>query len=94
MKSISFYEKQYRKEMELAEKHKKNAADIRKEMEALKGKLAVSAINALNLSAEEYNSLMTFLKKDKKNICEAIELIIGEKTEEKTEEGAEDEKVE
>lgn len=77
MKSISFYEKQYQKEMELVEKHKKNAADIRKTIDTLKGKLTISAMNALNLNSAEYDQLMKFLKQDKKTICEAIDLVVG-----------------
>ena len=94
MKSISFYEKQYQKEMELAEKHKKNAADIRKTIDAVKGKLTISAMNALNLNSAEYNQLMKFLKQDKKTICEALDLVVGKEPQEGKNNGEEDEKVE
>lgn len=97
MKSISYYEKQYQKELELADKHKKNAADIRKQIDAIKGKMTLSAINALNLNGSEYEQLLKLLKQDKKSVLEAVQLITGEETineKEREEEGEENEKTE
>jgi len=94
MKSIEYYKKQLQKELDLCEKHKKNAADLRKEIEKLKGKMTMSAVNALNLSAAEYNRLMKLLKQDKKSVLEAIDLVIPGEQLNHTEKGETNEKME
>lgn len=77
MKSIEYYEKQLQKELNLIEKHKKNATDLRKEIDNLKGKQTVAAVNALNLNGAEYDRFMQLLKQDKKSVIEAIDLVMG-----------------
>lgn len=78
MKNLEKLEEHYRKEQELAEKHKKNAEDIRKEIELLKGSQVNQKIKALNINGDEYKKLMDLLN-DKKELMEAIELVSGNK---------------
>lgn len=77
MKSFEALQKSYEKEMALAEKHKQNAADIKKEMEVLKGNVSYKKINALNFSGEEYDKFMRLLDTDKKTVLEAVDLVLG-----------------
>ena len=74
MKSIEQLEKQLEKEQLLIEKHKKNAADIKKSIELQKGELTLKAVNSLNFSNKEYKEFLKLLKKDKRTVLEAIEL--------------------
>ena len=83
MKSIKSLEEMYGKEVELAKKHKKNAADIRREIELLKGSMINKKANALNLNGAEYDKFIKFLENDKKTVLDAIDLIA--ETEEKIE---------
>ncbi|EOS46436.1 hypothetical protein C809_02468 [Lachnospiraceae bacterium MD335] len=76
MKSLEKLEEQYQKELALAQKHKQDAEDLRREIELLKGTMINQKIKALNFSGEEYKKLMVFLN-DKKGIMEAIELVTG-----------------
>ena len=76
MKSLEKLEEQYQKELALAQKHKQDAEDLRREIELLKGTMINQKIKALNFSGEEYKKLMVFLN-DKKGIMEAIELETG-----------------
>lgn len=87
MNAIATLEKKYQRELELIDKHKKNAADLKKEIEVQKGKITISVLNSLNLSGEEYRRLMKLLKQDKKSIFEAVDLVLGTKAEEKQKEG-------
>lgn len=81
MKSMEQLEKSYIKEMELADKHKKNAADIKKQMELQQGKLINQKINSLNMSGMEYDRFMKLLSAGKKTILEAAEIVLGDITE-------------
>lgn len=78
-RSIDFYEKQLEKELQLIEKHKRNAADLRKLITRQKGEETVAAVNALNLSSPEHASLMKLLKQDKKAFLKALEAVTREK---------------
>lgn len=82
MKSMEQLEKAYQKELELAEKHKKNAADIKKQMELQQGKMISQKINSMNLSGAEYDRLMQLLASGKKTVLEAAESFLA-KSEEK-----------
>ena len=79
MKSKSFdaLQKTLEKEMELAEKHKQNAADIKKEIEVLRGNVSYKKINALNFTGEEYDKFIRLLDTDKKTVLEAVDLVLG-----------------
>ena len=93
--SITYYESQLEKELALMEKHKKNAADLRKEIDKLKGEMTVSAVNALNLNGAEYSRFMKLLKQDKKSVMEAVDLVIeGENSKNRREGGGNEEKTE
>ena len=89
MKSMETLEKMYNKELELMEKHKQNAADIKKEMELRRGSMIHKKANALNLNSAEYDRLMRLLEKDKKTILDAIELVLGDEKTEEPEKGDE-----
>lgn len=73
-------EKMYAKEIELADKHKKNAADIKKQMELLQGKMIGQKINSLNMNGSEYDKLMKLLSSGKKTVLEAAEIVLEERT--------------
>lgn len=80
MKSMEQLEKMYAKEIELADKHKKNAADIKKQMELLQGKMIGQKINSLNMNGSEYDKLMKLLSSGKKTVLEAAEIVLEERT--------------
>lgn len=77
MKSFEALQKSLEKEMALAEKHKQNAADIKKEMEVLRGNVSYKKINALNFTGKEYDKFMRLLDTDKKTVLEAVDLVLG-----------------
>ena len=52
MKSLEKLEEQYQKELALAQKHKQDAEDLRREIELLKGTMINQKIKALNFSGE------------------------------------------
>lgn len=89
MKSMEQLEKNYEKELRLAEQHKKNAADIRKQMEQQMGKAVGQKINSLNMNGAEYDRLMKLLSSGKKSILEAVELVLGETVENTDRKGGE-----
>lgn len=78
MKSMEKLEEMYKKELELADKHKKCAAEIKNEMEMNKGKEANKKINALNLNGIEYDRFIKLLNADKKTVMEAVNSVLGE----------------
>lgn len=77
MKNMEQLQNAYEREMNLAEQHKKKAADIRKQMEFLQGKNVSQKINALNMSGAEYDKFMKLLGSGKKTVFEAIESVLG-----------------
>lgn len=89
MKSMEQLEKNYEKELKLAEQHKKNAADIRKQMDMQMGKVVGQKINSLNMNGAEYDRLMKLLGSGKKSVLEAVELVLGESEEKKGDESVE-----
>ncbi len=78
MKSMEQLEKMYFKEIELAEKHKKTAADIKKQMELQQGKAISQKINAMNMNGAEYDRFMKLLAGGKKTVLEAAELVLAD----------------
>lgn len=91
MKSMEQLEKNYEKELKLAEQHKKNAADIRKQMDLQMGKAVGQKINSLDMNGAEYDRLMKLLGSGKKSVLEAVELVLGETEEQKGDESGEKE---
>lgn len=91
MKSMEQLEKKYEKELKLAEQHKKNAADIRKQMDLQMGKAVGQKINSLDMNGAEYDRLMKLLGSGKKSVLEAVELVLGETEEQKGDESGETE---
>ena len=71
-------EKAYQKEVELSQKHKKAADDIKKQMELQQGKAVNQRINAMNMNGAEYDRFMKFLGGGKKTVLEAAELALQE----------------
>lgn len=78
MKNLEKLEEHYQKELMLSEKHKKNAEDLKKEIELLKGSQVNQKIKALNINGDEYKKLM-YLLDNKKGLMEAIDLVAGNK---------------
>lgn len=78
MKSMEQLERAYQKELDLAEKHKKNAADLKKQMELQQGKMISQKINGMNMSGAEYDRFMRLLASGKKTVLEAAELVLAE----------------
>ena len=89
MKSIEQLEQAYQKELDLAEKHKKAAADIRKQIEHQQGKMIMQSITALNMSGTEYDKFIKLLKSGKKNVLEAAEQVVAGRKGEKGDGNAE-----
>lgn len=77
MKSMEQLEKAYERELELAEKHKRTAADIKKQIDVLQGKMITQKINALNLSGEEYDRFIRLIGSSKKTVLEAADQVLG-----------------
>ena len=82
MKTMEQLEKAYEKEMRLAEQHRKNAEDYKKQMERRQLDNVTKKVVSLNMSAKEYDDFMKLLKSGKKSVFEAVNLVIGEKAKE------------
>lgn len=78
MKSMEQLERAYQREMELSEKHKKNAADIKKQMELQQGKEVMQKINSMKMSGAEYDKFMRLLAGGKKTVLEAVSLVLSD----------------
>lgn len=76
MKSMEQLEKAYLREMELSEKHKKNAADIKKQIELQQGKEITQKINSMKMSGAEYDKFIKLLSGGKKTVLEAASLVL------------------
>ena len=76
MRSLEKLEEHYQKELSLAQKHKQNAEDLKREIELLKGSMITQKVKSLNINGEEYRKLMDLLN-DKRGLMEAIELVSG-----------------
>lgn len=83
MKSIEQLEQAYQKEITLAEKHKKAAADIRRQIEHQQGEAIMKQINALNMSGAEYDLFCKLLKGGKKTILAAAGQVLAGRRDEK-----------
>ena len=84
MKTIEQLEKAYEREKRLAEQHRKNAADYKKQMEQLQFKSVNQKVASLNMSAEEFDAFIKLLNSGKKSVFDAVNLVMGKR--EKTEE--------
>ena len=89
MKSIEQLEAAYQKELDLVEKHKKAAADIRKQIDHQQGKMIMQSISALNMSGSEYDKFIKLLKSGKKTVLEAAEQVLAARKPEKGDDNAE-----
>lgn len=89
MKTIEQLEQAYQKEIGLSEKHKKTAADIRKQIELQQGKMITQKINALNMSGAEYDRFIKLLGSGKKTVLEAADHVLAGKTAEKGDDSTE-----
>lgn len=77
MRTIEQLEQQYQKEIALAEKHKKAAVDIRKQIETQQGKVITQKINALNMNGAEYGKFIKLLSSSKKTVLQAADQVLG-----------------
>ena len=77
MKSIEQLEQAYQKEITLAEKHKKTAADIRKQIETQQGKMITQKISALNMNGKEYDMFIKLLASGKNTVLQAADQVLG-----------------
>lgn len=83
MKNIEKLEQAYQKEMDLSERHKKAAADIKKEMELLQGKLIMQKITSMNMSGAEYDRFIKLLSGGKKTVLDAADQVLEGRQKEK-----------
>lgn len=77
MKSIEQLEQAYQKEIALAEKHKKTAVDIRKQIEVQQGRMITQKINALSMNGKEYDMFFKLLVSGKKTVLQAADQVLG-----------------
>lgn len=77
MKTIEQMEQAYQKELGLAEKHKKTAADIRRQIELQQGKQITQKINALNMSGAEYDRFIKLLSSGKKTVMQVADQVLA-----------------
>ncbi len=77
MKTIEQLEQAYQKELGLSEKHKKTAADIRRQIELQQGKQITQKINALNMSGAEYDRFIKLLASGKKTVMQVADQVLG-----------------
>ena len=82
MKTMEQLEKAYEREKRLAEQHRKNAADYKKQMEQLQFKSVNQKVASLSMSAEEFDAFMKLLNSGKKSVFDAVNLVMGKKGEE------------
>jgi hypothetical protein len=67
----------YQKELSLADKHKKAAADIKKQMEFQQSKTITAKFNAMNMNGAEYERFIHLLASGKKTVLEAADLALN-----------------
>ncbi len=79
MKSIAQLEEEYRKAIDLSEKHKKKAADIRKQIEFQQGKLITQKITAMNMNGAEYDKFIKLLASGKRTVLQAADQALFER---------------
>ena len=63
--------------MFLADKHKKAAADIKKQMEFQQSKTITAKFNAMNMNGAEYERFIHLLASGKKTVLEAADLALN-----------------
>lgn len=88
MKTMEQLEAAYQKEMSLADKHKKAAVDIKKQMEFQQSKTITAKFNAMNMNGTEYERFIHLLSSGKKTVLEAADLALNKS---KREDGEKDE---
>ncbi len=77
MKTMEQLEAAYQKELSLADKHKKAAADIKKQMEFQQSKTITAKFNAMNMNGAEYERFIHLLASGKKTVLEAADLALN-----------------
>ena len=77
MKTMEQLEAAYQKEMSLVDKHKKAAADIKKQMEFQQSKTITAKFNAMNMNGAEYERFIHLLASGKKTVLEAADLALN-----------------
>lgn len=79
MKTMEQLETAYQKEISLADKHKKAAADIKKQMEFQQSKTITAKFNAMNMNGAEYERFIHLLASGKKTVLEAADIVLENK---------------
>lgn len=77
MKTMEQLEAAYQKELSLADKHKKAASDIKKQMEFQQSKTITAKFNAMNMNGAEYERFIHLLASGKKTVLEAADLALN-----------------
>ena len=77
MKTMEQLEAAYQKELSLADKYKKAAADIKKQMEFQQSKTITAKFNAMNMNGAEYERFIHLLASGKKTVLEAADLALN-----------------
>lgn len=78
MKNLEQLEQAYEKEIALAEKHKKTAADIRRQIDLRQGKMITQKITSLNMTGAECDKFLKLLSSGKKTVLQAADQVLGE----------------
>ncbi len=78
MKSLEQLIELQKKELELAENHRKKAADLKRQIEIYRCDTAQKKLNALNLTGQEYDRLMSLLSSGKVNVLAAADIILSD----------------
>ncbi len=80
MKSVEQLTNLLNKEEELVEKHRKKAADLKKQIELYRCDIAQKKLNSLNLSGSEYDKVMSLLSSGKGSVLAAAEIVLADTT--------------
>lgn len=78
MKSLEQMSNLLKKEEEAIERHRKRAADLKKQIELYRSDAAQKKLNSLNLSGSEYDKVMSLLASGKMNVLAAAEYVLAE----------------
>ncbi len=78
MRSVEQLTNLLQKEEELAERHRKKAADLKKQIELYRCDIVQKKLNSLNLSASEYDKVMSLLASGKGSILAAAEIVLAD----------------
>lgn len=78
MKTLEQLEKKYKKELELARLHEKNAQDLKDQIELMRGNVLQRNCSRLRLSADEFTRLLSLME-SKDSLMEAAGVILAQR---------------